>query len=579
MVAFDATSSRDRAASLRPGLLAAADAWARTTGRPGPPLAQAWRGLFGCYNAPGFPIPPFRDLAGRTLAHYRVVEEISRGGMGIVYRAVDTRLNREVALKVLPEELTLDPDRRRRFVLEAQAASALEHPHIAVIHEVNEADGYTYIAMELIRGEKLSDIVARQRPPVTRALDLAIEVASGLARAHEKAVVHRDMKPANVIVTDEGHAKIIDFGIAKLIEPVEATSETRASQQTGAGLVLGTATYMSPEQTRGEKVDHRSDVFSFGILLHEMLSGRPPFHGRSGVETASAILHEQAPRLPALGPTVPAEAGADIQRIVDKCLAKDPADRYQGMKDIVVDLRAARRHLESTMQSVPLVAAPVARRSWMWLAAGAAGAVIAAAVLLPRDPGPSPATATGAEAGPSKPSVAVLYFDNASGTRELEWMRTGIAELVVTDLSQSQDIEVMGTDRLYDVMAQLRRADDRVLSPDTIRQVAERTGVTNVVVGSYMKAGDTIRINVRLQDAKTGRIISSERVEGPSESTLFAMVDDLSRRIRGQFQSLKTDVGSVTALLADQAGHAGSGSGSRPGRCDDFVHRGVSVLC
>ena len=489
------------------------------------------------------------DLSGRTLAHYRVAEEISRGGMGIVYRAVDTRLNREVALKVLPEDLTHDDARRRRFVQEAQAASALEHPHIAVIHEVNETDGHTYIAMELIRGEKLSDLVARQRPPAPRALDFAIEVASGLARAHEKGVVHRDIKPANVMVTDEGHTKIIDFGIAKLIEPVEDTSETRVSQETGAGMVLGTATYMSPEQTRGEKVDHRSDIFSFGILLHEMLAGHPPFQGRSGIETASAILREPAPRLPALGPGVLPDVGADIQRVIDKCLAKEPADRYQGMKDLVVDLRAARRRLESTTQPAAVVAAPARAWSWKWPAAGVAVAVVAVAALLLRNESTPAPAATDAVAGSAKPSVAVLYFDNASDTRELDWMRTGITEMVVTDLSQSQDIEVVGTDRLYDVMAQLKRADDRVLSPETIRQVAERTGVTSVVVGSYMKAGDTIRINVRLQDAKTGRIISSERVEGPNESTLFTMVDDLSRRIRSQFQSFRAEVGSAATLL------------------------------
>jgi TolB-like protein/tetratricopeptide (TPR) repeat protein/predicted Ser/Thr protein kinase len=505
-------------------------------------------------------------LTGRTLAHYRVLEEISRGGMGIVYRAVDTRLNREVALKVLPDELMHDEDRRRRFVQEAQAASALEHPHIAVIHDVNEADGHTFIAMELIKGEKLSDIIARQRPPVPRTLDLAIEIASGLARAHEKGIVHRDMKPANVMVTDEGHAKIIDFGIAKLIEVADETSETRVSKQTGEGIVLGTATYMSPEQTRGEKVDHRSDVFSFGILLHEALTGQPPFQGRSGIETATAILNATPPRLTALGPSVLPDAAADIQRIVDKCLAKDPADRYQGMKDMVVDLRGARRRLESTVQTTPVVtAAPVRGVPWGWVAAGAAAIVAVAAVVLSMQGGPSDAgtASPAATSQPAKPSVAVLYFDNTSGTKELDWMRTGITEMVVTDLSQSPDLEVVGTDRLYDVLAQLRRSDDRSLSPETIREVAERTGVTSVVVGSYMKAGDAIRINVRLQDAKTGRIISSERVEGPNESTLFSMVDDLSRRIRGQFQSVKSNVGQAAALL------------TKPGTPDLGLDRGL----
>lgn len=481
--------------------------------------------------------------------------------MGIVYRATDTRLNRDVALKVLPDDLTDDADRRRRFIQEAQAASALEHPHIAVIHEVGETDGLAFIAMELIRGEKLSDALARERMPVARTLEIASEVAAGLARAHEKQIVHRDLKPANVMLTDEGHAKIIDFGIAKLIEPASGVgAQTQTSLHTNAGVVLGTMTYMSPEQARGDRVDHRSDVFSFGILLHEMLAGEPPFQGTSGIETASAILKSAAPRLPALGPSVVAEASADIQRIVDKCLAKDANDRYQGMKDVVVDLRGARRRLESTSQVVP-VTATKPRPKWMWALAGSAVVIaVAASVWVSRGSGtPSTTAEQAAAAAPTKPTVAVLYFDNTSGDKELDWLRTGITEMVVTDLSQSSALEVVGTDRLYDVMAQLRRADDRVLSPEVIREVAERTGVDNVIVGSYLRSGDAIRINMRLQEAKTGRIVSSERVEGPNASSLFAMVDDLSRRIRTKFEGLRAEVGDAAALLARPGADATGG--------------------
>ena len=495
------------------------------------------------------------DLTGRTLGHYRVLEEISRGGMGVVYRATDTRLNRDVALKVLPDDLTNDPDRRRRFLKEAQAASSLEHPHIAVIHEADEVDGLAFIAMELIRGEKLSDLLARQRPSAARTLELGAEVAAGLARAHEKGIVHRDLKPANVMVTDEGHAKIIDFGIAKLIEASAiAGAPTQTGRDTGVGVVLGTMTYMSPEQARGDSVDHRSDIFSFGILLHEMLAGQPPFRGKSGIETASAILNEPTPRLPSLGPAVVAEAGADIQRIVDKCLAKDPADRYQGMKDLVVDIRAARRHLD-TAPHAAAVAAPMAARlpAWTWIAAGAVVVAIAAGVVLMRPRDTSSGAAGAAKSG--KPSVAVLYFDNTTGDKTLDWMRTGITEMVVTDLSQSQEIEVVGTDRLYGILAELKRQDDRVLSPEVISAVAERTGVDRVVVGSYVKSGDAIRINVRLQDAKTGRIESSERVEGANASALFSMIDDLSRKIRSKFEGLKADAALLTA----------PGSGGAPG--------------
>ena len=215
-------------------------------------------------------------MKGQRISHYQIVDEISRGGMGIVYRAVDVRLDREVALKVLPEGLVADADRRRRFVQEARAASALEHPHIAVIHEIDTADGVTFIAMELVRGDKLSDVLRRKRLAPTRALEIVIEIAEALARAHDKGIVHRDLKPANVMLTEDGHAKIIDFGLAKLLERDDealAMAETKAHEATDAGVVLGTTSYMSPEQAAGDRIDHRTDIFSFGVLLYEKLTG------------------------------------------------------------------------------------------------------------------------------------------------------------------------------------------------------------------------------------------------------------------------------------------------------------------
>ena len=291
------------------------------------------------------------DLTGRTLKHYRVLEEISRGGMGVVYRATDTRLNRDVALKVLPDDLTHDADRRRRFLQEAQAASALEHPHIAVIHEADEADGTAYIAMELIRGEQLSDLLARHRPAPARALELALEMAAGLARAHEKGIVHRDLKPANVMVTDEGHAKIIDFGIAKLIESSAlAGAPTQTGHDTGVGVVLGTMTYMSPEQSprRARRSSQRH------------LFVRHPAARNAGGPAAvpGQDQHRDRERHSALAGAAPALAwpGRD-RRSRQRHTAhrrqvprQGSADRYQGMKDVGVDLRigaATARHRDS----------------------------------------------------------------------------------------------------------------------------------------------------------------------------------------------------------------------------------------
>ena len=490
-------------------------------------------------------------LTGRRLAQYLIAEEISRGGMGVVYRATDTRLNRDVALKVLPEELVDDPERRHRFVQEAQAASAIEHPHIAVIYDVNEADGHTFIAMELIRGEKMSEWLTRGRPTAARTLELAAEIASGLAKAHDKQIVHRDLKPANVMVTVEGHAKVIDFGIAKLTESADnAAGETRINDATGVGVVLGTTTYMSPEQARGDRVDYRSDIFSFGIVLHEMLAGRPPFQCRSGIETASAILHQPAPRLPGLGAGILADVSADIQRIVDKCLAKDPGERYQSLKDVAVDLRAARRRLETgtpALTAAQPALTPSSRPRWLWPAAAIVVLAAAASAWFGFIGGRGAPAAR--EAGQAKPSIAVLYFENTTGDASLDWMRTGITDMVVTDLSQSRQVEVVSTEHLYGLLAEMRRADDKVLSPDVIRTVAERTGVDHVVLGSFVRSGEALRINTRLQEAKTGRIVSSERVDGPNASSLFAMVDDLSRRIRARFEEVRVGAGPIGSLL------------------------------
>ena len=492
------------------------------------------------------------SLTGRRLSHYNVIEEISRGGMGVVYRALDINLSREVALKVLPEDLLHDPGRRARLLQEARAASALEHPHIAVIHEVGEAEGgITFIAMELIRGEKLSETLGRGPLPPLRSLTLATEIAEGLARAHEKGIVHRDLKPSNVMVTDDGHAKVIDFGLAKLVETMDNDAATASvhGPRTDRGLVLGTAAYMSPEQARGAAVDRRSDIFAFGVTLYEMVTGRPAFQGQSSLDTMQAVLTQPVPPLPALGGSS-AEATADLQRIIAKCTAKDPDDRYQGLKDVIVDLRAARRRLESAQTSAAATPSgaiqPAGRtpgsRTGVLGAAALLVAIVAAGFLWWRRPdAPAPPARSG------KPAVAVLYFDNNTGDASLDWMRVGLTDMIVTDLSQSVDIEVLGTDRLVQILQQLKRADDKVISAEVIEEIARRAGVDQVVVGSYVRAGDTIRISARLQDARTGRIVSAERVEGAGESGLFALVDELTRRFKTTMATLGG--ARTTALL------------------------------
>ena len=484
-------------------------------------------------------------MIGRTLSHYRILEELSRGGMGVIYRALDVKLDREVALKVLPAELVEDEDRKRRFVQEAKAAAALEHPHIGVIYEIDEAEGVTFIAMELIRGETLAERIRKEQLSVPRALDLAIEVAEGLSLAHDKGIVHRDLKPGNVMLTEDGHAKIIDFGLAKLVESIgrgSSEAETVTKGGTDSGKIMGTVTYMSPEQARGVKVDHRSDVFSFGIVLYEMLSGKPPFQGATAMDTLHAIMRQPAPPLSAIGADAPQEAASEIRRVLDKCLAKEPAERYQTMKDAVVDLRTARRRLElgtvSAVSGVYPAAAEPRRSGWGWLYAGGTAAVLvlgAALAFLLR-----PAWRDEPTGAPSKPSLAVLYFENNTGEPELDWLRTALTDMLVTDLSQSPEIEVLTTDRLYQILKDMNRLDERITSFDVVQQVAERGDVKSVLLGSFVKAGENIRISVRLQEVESGRVLATERVEGVGESSIFPMVDDLTRRIKTRFEIPQT---------------------------------------
>jgi tRNA A-37 threonylcarbamoyl transferase component Bud32/dienelactone hydrolase len=293
-----------------------------------------------------------------SIAHYRIEAEIGRGGMGVVYRAIDTRLGRAVAIKVLPNDIRGDEERQRRFLREAQSASALNHPNIVTIYEVGEDGGTTYIAMELVEGSPLDRLLAQGPLPVATALDYAVQIASALAAAHAKGIIHRDIKPANVVITGDGRAKVLDFGIAKLIElaPSEATI---TSVPTKAGTILGTAEYMSPEQAEGQPVDARSDIFSFGALLYEMLAGRRAFGGSTRVGVITAILRDQ----PAPIRTVRADAPPAIDPILQRALAKDPAARYPDAGAMRADLAAAHARLTRPADAPwrrPVVLIPVA---------------------------------------------------------------------------------------------------------------------------------------------------------------------------------------------------------------------------
>ena len=322
--------------------------------------------------------------AGARLGSYEILAPLGAGGMGEVYRARDAKLGREIAIKVLPSEMASDPDRRQRFEQEARSASALNHPNILTIYDISETDGSLYIAMELVEGKTLRELVASEPLPTKKLLDLAVQIAEGLAKAHGVGIVHRDLKPENLMVSRDGFVKILDFGLAKLTEPVSqemSVLPTAIAAPTQPGTVMGTAGYMSPEQASGQSVDFRSDQFTLGSILYEMAVGQKAFQRKTGAETLVAIIREEPQPLSQAAPKAP----APVRWIVERCLAKDPEERYASTKDLARDLKSIRDHLSETSASGALEAAEPARRrrrGWIAPAALALAAGIGLGLLL-----------------------------------------------------------------------------------------------------------------------------------------------------------------------------------------------------
>ena len=275
-------------------------------------------------------------MIGKTISHYRILEKLGEGGMGVVYKAEDTKLKRTLALKFLPPESMRDAQAKARFFREAQAAAALSHPNVCTVYEVDEADGHTFIAMDLVDGGSLRDRIARRPLALEEALELAVQVAEGLSAAHESDIVHRDIKPGNILMTKRGRAEIVDFGLAKLAQEPRLTR---------AGSTTGTVAYMSPEQAAGTDVDHRTDIWALGVVLYEMVSGRRPFRGNQDHAVVRSILDDQPEPLTALRTGVPLE----LERIVGKCMYKEPGERYQTVADLLADLHHLQRELREDL--------------------------------------------------------------------------------------------------------------------------------------------------------------------------------------------------------------------------------------
>ena len=344
-------------------------------------------------------------MIGRTLAHYRITLPIGAGGMGEVYRATDTKLGRDVALKVLPAGMALDPGRLERFRREARALAALDHPGIVGVFSVEEADGIHFLTMQLVEGQSLDAVLATGGLPVPRFFEIAVPLAEALTAAHERGIIHRDLKPANVMVTGEGRVKVLDFGLAKLEAPdsgdfTSSPTESRANL-TSEGQVFGTVAYMSPEQARGERVDARSDIFSLGVVLYQMLTGEQPFAGANAADMISSILRDDPPSVTDRRADLPPQ----LARIVRRCLEKDPQDRYQSSRDVYNELKEIRAETSSgawpvaSSEEISGRKAAVSRgRAWIGAARAAAVVIVlgVAALLATRSRGPEAAKQPGA---------------------------------------------------------------------------------------------------------------------------------------------------------------------------------------
>jgi eukaryotic-like serine/threonine-protein kinase len=491
-----------------------------------------------------------------TISHYRILAKVGEGGMGEVYLAQDTKLDRKVALKILPGELATNHDRMRRFTQEAKAAAALNHANIAHIYEIGEAEGVHFIAMEFVDGLTLRERIHRERTELRMLLKYLQQVAEGLSKAHAAGIVHRDLKPDNIMITNDGHAKILDFGLAKLIEtqqPVGRTGEDTGElatailqQHSTPGAILGTVGYMSPEQAQGKtrEIDHRSDIFSLGCILYEAVTGHKAFEGKDVIDTLNKIIREPAAPISDFRPDAPNH----LQRIVRRCLAKDPEDRYQTIKDVAIELRELRRELADSFgvdTTVPPTGSEVT--SAEATATGTSGAVISTS------PGSSSAHASSAEyivggikrhklvalvvalvlavaglaayfqarnTGVAIDSIAVLPFENRSADPETEYLSDGLAESLIYRLSQLPNLRVSPTSVAFRYKGK---------QADAIK-AGNELGVSAVLSGRITQRGDNLTISAELVDVRYNKLLWGEQYDRKM-SDLLATQREIAREI------------------------------------------------
>ena len=481
---------------------------------------------------------PMPFSPGTRLGVYEIVGVLGRGGMGEVFRATDSRLDRPVALKILSAELGRDPERLSRFEREARLASSLNHPNIVVIYDIGHDQGVHYIAMEFVEGETLYDFLRRGIPPIGVTTDLASQIADALARAHAAGIIHRDLKPSNIMITPERRVKLLDFGLGKLIRP-DSDSNALTEMGRGAttpGVLLGTAAYMSPEQAAGATADARSDQFAFGLILYEMLAGEHPFARPTSVQTMSAIIEDE---VPPLGKSAPRSPEA-LALIVERCLAKEPRERFDSTGDLARAVQNIVDHLRSgrTLAPVPAVRKKARPRGWAWTAAISIvftlGIIGAWKVLAPPPPDL-----------PVARQVALLPFANVAGVPANQALADGLAEVLTTRLTQLEPFA-----RGLQIVPAVEVRAQRIQSATDARRAF---GVNLVISGSLQRTSDRLLLTLNVIDGETLRQVRADTLELTTEDTaalqdlvLFRVARLLDIQLDTKAQALLSTGGSRT---------------------------------
>ena len=474
-------------------------------------------------------------MIGENISHYRILEKLGEGGMGMVYKAEDIKLDRFVALKFLPPYLSRDEEAKKRFIHEAKAASSLDHPNICTIHEIDQTtEGQLFVVMTCYEGENLKEKIERGPLKIPEVIDIAIQICQGLTKAHEKGIIHRDIKPSNIFITKDGIVKIIDFGLAKL------TGKTILTQE---GAALGTINFMSPEQAKGQEINHRTDIWSLGIVLYEMTTGREPFSGDYDQAVLYSILNEDPEPVTAIRTGVPVE----LEHIINKALAKDPDERYQHIDDMIVDLKQITKlsNSSSSIKPVSGVQTKKAVSNKKIVLSLLAVIISALSIFLFYSILKEPAVIK------QKP-IAVIAFANQTGDHSYDYLQEAIPNLLITSLEQSRYLKVMTWERMKDVLKQMGKEDVDHIDKDTGFELCQREGVNAIVLGSFIKAGNSFATDVKVLDVVSKELIKSASAHGDGvQSILDNQIDQLSEEIAAGIGLSQTKIESVPFQITE----------------------------